>query len=141
MRRRRESITLLGGAAAWPLAARAQQPERMRCVGMPMGENEPGFMSAKVTIFARRLNELGWKEGRDLRIETRWWDGHPMQMGREAAVALLALPADVMVVWTNLPLELLKPILGGVRAVFIGVGDPIGSGFVSSLSPMRTSAH
>jgi putative ABC transport system substrate-binding protein len=133
--KRRDVITLLGGAAVtWPLAARAQQSDRMRCVGMLMGESESEDLSAKIAIFVRRLNELGWKEARDLRIETRWWNGHPMQMGREAAAALLALPADVMVTWTNLALELLKPMLGGVPAVFVGVGDPVGSGFVDSLA-------
>jgi putative ABC transport system substrate-binding protein len=73
---RREFITIVGGAAIWPLTACAQQSGKMRCVGMPMGESESQF-----AIFARRLNEFGWKEGRDLRIETRWWDGHRCQWG------------------------------------------------------------
>jgi putative ABC transport system substrate-binding protein len=131
--KRREFITLIGGAAAWPLAARTQQRERMRCVGVLMGEAETGLMSAKIAVFARRLSELGWKEGRNLRIEIRWWNGNPMLM-RDAGAGLLALPADVIVAWTNLAIEMLKPMLGGVPAVFVGVGDPVGGGFVNSLA-------
>ena len=97
--RRREFITLLGGAAAaWPLAARAQQPERMRRIGvlMDLAADDPEA-PARVAAFARGLQELGWIEGRNIQIDYRWGGGDLDRVRRYAA-ELVALAPDVIFV-------------------------------------------
>jgi putative ABC transport system substrate-binding protein len=131
--RRREFITLIGGAAAWPFAARAQQPERMRRVGVLMGAAETAWSRAWLAAFLRRLDELGWRESHNLITQVQWWNDQPEQM-RVWATELIARSPDVAVTFTNFALEVLKPIAGSVPIVFIGVGDPVGSGFVASLA-------
>jgi putative ABC transport system substrate-binding protein len=82
MIRRREFITLLGGAAAWPLAAWAQQPDRMRRVGLLMGYREGDAEGqASLAAFQRGLQELGWTEGRNIWIDTRWAGAEPIRRG------------------------------------------------------------
>jgi ABC-type uncharacterized transport system substrate-binding protein len=133
--KRREFITLLTGSAfAWPRAARAQQGERIRRIGVLMGsaENELGGQTFNAAFFAR-LEELGWKRGRNISADVRWWTDGPEHMGTVAA-ELLASSPDVIMVWTNLALAVLKPAVGKVPVVFVGVGDPVGSGFVASLA-------
>jgi putative ABC transport system substrate-binding protein len=96
--RRREFITLLGGAAAaWPLAARAEQPERMRRIGvlMPFAENDPEA-KASTAAFRKRLQELGWTDGRNLRIDYRYSAGG-VDLFRASAAELVALQPDVIV--------------------------------------------
>src|SRR3974377_1304205 len=135
--RRREFITLLCGAvAAWPLAARAQQREGMRRVGVLMGAAETAWSRGWLTAFSRRLDELGWRESRNVITQVQWWNDQPEQM-RVWAAELIARSPDVAVTFTNLALAVLKPIAGNVPIVFVGVGDPVGGGFVSSLSPPR----
>jgi putative ABC transport system substrate-binding protein len=129
--RRREFITLLGGAAAWPLAARAQQGERVRRVGVLIGLSADFAMEVLQAILGG-LDELGWKQGRNLRAEMRW-GGSPDQLNTGAR-ELVAWQPDVMVAYTNLALGELKPLAGGVPIVFFGIGDPVGSGFVASLA-------
>jgi putative tryptophan/tyrosine transport system substrate-binding protein len=131
--RRRDFITLLGGAGAWPLAARAQQPDRMRRIGILMGSAETALDQTNLTAFVSRLNELGWKTDRTLRTDVRWWTGTPEQM-RSVIAEMLALLPDVFVAWTNLALATLQPMVGNVPVVFVGIGDPVGSGFVASLA-------
>ena len=131
--RRREFITLLGGAAAWPLAARAQQREAMRRVGVLMGATETAWSRGWLAAFFRRLDELGWRESHNLVTQVQWWNDQPQQI-RVWAAELIARSPDVAVTFTNLALEVLKPIAGDVPIVFIGVGDPVGSGFVASLA-------
>jgi putative ABC transport system substrate-binding protein len=130
--RRREFITLLGGAAvpsiSWPLAARAQQGERVRRVAILMGSAETALDQISVATF-----ELGWKSGRNLRTDVRWWSGTPEQMRGVIADMLMSSP-DVFVVWTNLALAIFQPMLVNVPVAFVGVGDPVGSGFVASLA-------
>ena len=94
--KRREFITLLGGAAAWPLAAHAQQPERMRRVGVltPFAADDPESM-ARIAAFLQGLSELGWAVGRNLRIDYRWSAGDPDRT-RKDATELLALAPDVI---------------------------------------------
>jgi putative ABC transport system substrate-binding protein len=134
MTRRREFITLLGGAAAaWPLAARAQQPDRMRRIGVLMGAAETTSSRGWLAAFLRRLDELGWRESRNLVTQVQWWNDQPEQM-RAWAAELIARSPDVAVTYTNLALAVLKPIAGSVPIVFVGVGDPVGGGFVSSLA-------
>jgi putative ABC transport system substrate-binding protein len=131
--RRREFITLLGGAAAWPLAARAQQAGPVRRVVVLMGSAETASSRGWLATFWRRLDELEWRESRNLVAQVQWWNDQPEQM-RVWAAELIARSPDVAVTFTNLALEVLKPIAGSVPIVFLGVGDPVGSGFVASLA-------
>src|SRR6516165_3128322 len=131
--KRREFILLIGGAAAWPLAARAQQREAMRRVGVLMGAAETAWSRGWLAAFFRRLDELGWRESHNLVTQVQWWNDQPQQM-RVWAAELIARSPDVAVTFTNFALEVLKPIAGSVPIVFIGVGDPVGSGFVASLA-------
>src|SRR5437660_12676300 len=80
-----------------------------------------------------RLDELGWRESRNLVTHVQWWNDQPEQM-RVWAAELIARSPDVAVTYTNLALAVLKPIAGSVPIVFVGVGDPVGGGFVSSLA-------
>jgi putative tryptophan/tyrosine transport system substrate-binding protein len=132
--RRRDFITTLGGAAAaWPLAARAQQGERTRRISVLMGAAEDALNKMRVAAFLARLDELGWKDGHNLRTEVRWWAGGPEQMQPVVADMLSSSP-DVAIATTNQALAAIKPVAGNVPVVFLGVGDPIGSGFVANLA-------
>jgi putative tryptophan/tyrosine transport system substrate-binding protein len=131
--KRRAFITLLGGtAAAWPLAGRAQQGPVRRVVVL-MGAAETASSRGWLATFLRRLDELGWRESRNLVTQVQWWNDQPEQM-RVWAAELIARSPDVAVTYTNLALAVLKPIAGNVPIVFVGVGDPVGGGFVSSLA-------
>ena len=128
---RREFITLLGGAAvAWPLAARAQQSERMRRIGVLMywtADDAEG--QARLTAFAQALKQLGWS---DLRIDTRWATADDI---RRHAAELVALAPDVLVAATGT--ATVAPLLQATRTVpivFVTVIDPVGAGFVASLA-------
>src|SRR3954453_24203832 len=104
----RSFITLLGGAAAaWPVQAWAQQGGRVRRVGVLMGAAPANLGQAYVSTFTRRLEELGWSQGRNVQIEVRWWDDHSDQM-RMLISGLLALSPDVIMVFSNLALEMLR---------------------------------
>jgi len=130
--RRREFITLLGSAAAtWPVVGRAQQATQRIAVLMGSATTELG--KSYLAAFLRRLEQLGWADGRNARIETRWWTGTPDEM-RPAIAELLAFSPDVIMVFSNLALALLKSLAGNVPIVFVGVGDPIGDGFIASLA-------
>ena len=131
--RRREFIGLLGGAvAAWPLAARAQQGPVRRVVVL-MGAAETAWSRGWLAAFSRRLDELGWRENRNLVTQVQWWNDQQEQM-RAWAAELIAHSPDVAVTYTNLATAVLKPIAGSVPIVFVGVGDPVGSRFVASLA-------
>jgi putative tryptophan/tyrosine transport system substrate-binding protein len=133
--KRREFITLLcGAAAAWPLAARAQQGERMRHIGALMGfaENDPE-QRARTAAFLQRLQELGWTDGRNIRIDYRHSDGETDRM-RAHAKELLALAPDLILAQTNGVLAALRQATSSVPIVFVQVSDPVGSGFVESLA-------
>src|SRR5215470_11462383 len=132
--KRRDVITLLGGAAVvWPLAARAQQPERMRRVGVLVGAAETAWSRGWLAAFLRRLDELGWRESHNLITQVQWWNDQPEQM-RVWAAELIARSPDVAVTFSNLALEVLKPVAQSVPIVFVGVGDPVGGGFVANLA-------
>jgi putative ABC transport system substrate-binding protein len=132
--KRRDFITVLGGAAAaWPLAARAQQLDRVQRIGVLMGTAATKQYETYLASFLRRLEELGWKKGRNARTEVRWWTGGPEQM-RPVVAELLAFSPDVIMVSSNLALAVLKPMVEKVPVVFVGVGDPVGDGFVTSLA-------
>jgi putative tryptophan/tyrosine transport system substrate-binding protein len=134
--RRREVITLLGGAAAagWPLAARAQQPERMRRIGVLMHYSQTDREGqTRIAAFLDTLQRLGWTEGRNVRIEYRWSAG---DAGREKASAaeLVRSKPDVIVVagWTAL--AELQRLTRTIPIVFTQVSEPVGSGFVASFA-------
>jgi putative tryptophan/tyrosine transport system substrate-binding protein len=133
--RRREFITLLGGAAVtWPLAARAQQPGRMRHIGVlvSVGESDPEGQ-AQLTAFMQKLKEFGWAEGRNLRLNIRWGAGDGERYHRYAA-ELVALAPDVIVASSSPVVAALQQATRAVPIVFIGVIDPVGAGFVASLA-------
>jgi len=129
--KRREFITLLGGAAAWPVAARAQQGEPLRCIGILMYVAADDT-EARLAAFIQVLKQLGWSEGRNLRIDTRW--ATAVDIHRHAA-ELAALAPDVLVAGIGTPT--LAPLLQATRTVpivFVTVIDPVGAGFVASLA-------
>jgi putative tryptophan/tyrosine transport system substrate-binding protein len=132
--RRREFITLISCAAAmWPLAASAQKSDRTRKIAVLMGTAATGQGETYLAAFFRRLEEQGWTQGRNISINVRWWAGGPEQM-RIAGSELLAPSPDVVITFSNLALDLLKPMAGRVPIVFAGVGDPLGAGYVASLA-------
>jgi putative ABC transport system substrate-binding protein len=133
--RRREFITLLGGAAAaWPMAASAQQPDRMPRIGvlMHVSESDPDGQ-ARLTAFVESLKELGWVEGRNLRLEVRWGPNDPNRYPRQAA-ELVAMAPDALVAPTSFTLAPLQRATRSVPIVFMGVIDPVGAGIVTSLA-------
>ena len=133
--RRREFITLLGGAAAaWPLAARAQQGERMRRIGvlLPAAADDAEFQ-AWVGAFLQGLAQSGWTIGRNVRIDTRWAAGNADDIRRHAA-ELVALAPDVILAHGASTVGPLLQATRTVPIVFPVVGDPVGAGFVDSLA-------
>src|ERR1700730_12305535 len=123
--RRREFITLLGGAAAWPLAVRAQQRERMRRVVVLMAfTSDDPEGQARVLAFAQALQQLGWMIGQNLRIDTRWGAGDVVQNRRYAA-ELLALEPDVILANGGPELRPLQQATHKVPIVFANVTDPV----------------
>jgi putative tryptophan/tyrosine transport system substrate-binding protein len=132
---RRELLAALGGAAAlWPLAARAQQSDRVRRVGVlnPFAENDPE-VQAHITSFRQALQKLGWTDGRNLRIHYRWGEANPERL-RAHAAELVALEPDVILVSSPLALQPLQKETRSIPIVFTGVSDPAGSGFIASLA-------
>src|SRR5262245_5481803 len=133
--RRREFITLLGGAVAgWPLAGRAQQANPARRLGVLMGYAE-GDPLAKVllTDFMQALSEFGWIKGRNLRMDVRWAPGNTDLM-HTFAKELVSLQPDVILTNSTPVTAALKRATSTIPIVFAVVADPVGSGFVASLS-------
>jgi ABC-type uncharacterized transport system substrate-binding protein len=131
--RRREFMMLLGGAAAWPPTARAQQGERMRRIGVLTylaADDAEG--QARLAAFEQALKQLGWSEGRNLRIETRWATADDI---RRDAAELAALAPDVLLAATGTATAAaLQQATRTVPIVFAIVIDPVGAGFVASLA-------
>ena len=131
--RRREFIAIVGCVAvAWPLAARAQQPERMRRIGVLMGYAETDAAAqAQVAALRQELRKLGWEEGRNIRIDVRF---PAADAGRVRAILmeLMSLAPDVLVSNTNLVTAVVQAEVRTIPIVFVFVGDPVGSGFVSN---------
>jgi putative tryptophan/tyrosine transport system substrate-binding protein len=132
--RRRAFIAALGGAAAWPLAARAQQADRVRRIGvlMHVAERDQDGQ-ARLTAFVEKLKELGWAEGRNLHFDIRWGPDDPNRYPRQAA-ELIAMAPDVLVAPTSFTVAALQRATQSVPIVFMGVIDPVGADFVSSLA-------
>jgi putative ABC transport system substrate-binding protein len=130
--RRRQFITLLGGAAAWPLAARAQQAGKLPTVGY-MGATTPSSQSQWTAAFIQRLRELGWIEGRTIAVEYRWTEGRT-ERAAEIAAEFVQRKVDVIVTsGTGLVLAA-KQATSVIPIVFAATGDPVGTGLVTSLA-------
>jgi putative tryptophan/tyrosine transport system substrate-binding protein len=133
--KRRYFITLLGGAVAWPLAARAQQAERVRRIGILMAAaSDDAEFQARMAAFLQGLAQLGWTDGGNVRIDTRWATTNADHLRRHAA-ELAALAPDVLVAATGT--ATVAPLLQATRSVpivFVPVIDPVGAGFVASLA-------
>jgi len=132
--RRRKFLATLGGAAAWPLAARAQQRERMRRIGMLVNfaSNFPDGQ-ARVTAFVQALQKLGWIEGANVHIDIRW-AADDSERYRQYSEELVGLSPDVIVAGASPSVAALKRVTRSVPIVFAGVIDPVGAGFVNSLA-------
>jgi putative tryptophan/tyrosine transport system substrate-binding protein len=130
--RRRQFITLLGGAVAWPLAGHAQQTAKLPTIGF-LGPNTPSLDSRRVAAFAQRLSELGWIEGRTVAIEYRWAEGRTERLA-EFAAELVRLKVDVIVTSATPPVIAAKQATSVIPIVFAAVGDPVGTGLVNSLA-------
>src|SRR5229473_2889832 len=132
--RRREFITLLGGAAAWPLAARAQQPDRMRRIGVLMAYAESDSTAQSwLAAFRAALAKLGWTEGSNLRIELRWSADNADRMRALAKELVDLRPNAIFGVTTPVTAALARETKT-IPIVFAGVSDPIGSGFAANLA-------
>ena len=130
--RRREFITLIGSASvAWSLAARAQEPKRRIGMLMPLFENDPEG-ELRVRAFVDGLQQLGWTDGHNVRIDIRW-AGNPADTGKYAA-ELVALAPDVIFAPASVNVAALQRITRSVPIVFGSVIDPVGAGFVASLA-------
>jgi putative tryptophan/tyrosine transport system substrate-binding protein len=132
--KRREFIAGLGGAAAWPLAARAQQRELVRRIGLllPQAENDP-TLNALISGFIRGLEVLGWIDGRNLRIDLRWGGGNSDQI-RMFAKELVDAKSDLIVVVTIGVTRAVQQLTQTIPIVIVRAGDPLSAGLVSSLS-------
>jgi putative ABC transport system substrate-binding protein len=132
--KRREFITLLGGAVAWPLTARAQQPAQMRRIGvlMTFATDDPTG-HRRLLGFAQALGQLGWIDGRNVRIDLRWSAGDPERI-RKYSAELLALAPDVILSVGSATTGPLLQATDVVPVVFVQVADPVGAGFVETLA-------
>ena len=130
--KRREFITLLGGAAVWPVAARAQQSQRKVGVLLPANPDDAGFQ-ARIHAFLQVLEQSGWNVGQNLRIETRWTSGNSAETRRHAA-ELTALAPDVILAHGASTVGLMLQATRTIPVVFPAVSDPVGAGFVENLA-------
>jgi putative ABC transport system substrate-binding protein len=131
---RRELIGGLGSAGAWPLVARAQQPEQMRRIGVLMNRaaGDPEG-EARLVAFQQSLQQLGWSDGRNMRIDIRWGEDD-VDRERKYAVELVALAPDVILAAGTVGVTALQHVTRTLPIVFVGVGDPVGAGIVDSLA-------
>src|SRR5262245_58573146 len=130
--RRREFITLIGGAAAaWPLAANAQQSGNLRTIGF-LGPNTHSAGSEWIAALVQRLRELGWMEGRTITIEFRWAEGREERFA-EIAAEFVRLKVDVIVVSGTPAVIASKQATSTIPIVFATAGDPVGNHLVASL--------
>jgi putative ABC transport system substrate-binding protein len=132
--RRREFIAALGGAAAWPLAARAQQGDRVRRIGVLVGgdENDPE-RKTRLSAFTQALAALGWTDGRNVRMDLRW-AGTDVNRIRAFAQELVGLQPDIILAQTTPATVALQRETRTIPIVFAAVGDPVASGIVPRLN-------
>jgi putative tryptophan/tyrosine transport system substrate-binding protein len=133
--KRREFIAALGGAAAWPVAARAQQPERMRRIGVFVNLAE-GDREGQLSIeaFQRGLREFGWIEGRNVQVDYRWSPGADTSRIRAAAMDVVASRPDLILASATEGLAAFSDATKTIPIVFVSVSDPVSQGFVSNLA-------
>ena len=129
---RRKFLATLGAAAAWPLAARAQQAAKLPTIGF-LGQNTRSFASEYVAAFVQRLRELGWIEGRTIAIEYRWGEGREERFA-EIAAEFVRLKVDVIVTSATPPALAAKHATSIIPIVFATAGDPVGTGLVAGLA-------
>ena len=129
---RREFVALLGGTAAWPLAARAQQPGKLPTIGF-LGANTASSQRTSTDAFVQRLHELGWIENRTVAIEYRWAEGREERFA-EIAAELIRLKVDVILTYGTLSSLAVKKATAVIPIVFAAAGDPVGTGLVASLA-------
>ena len=138
--RRREFIVALGGAAAWPLAVRAQQPERMRGIGVIMNTTaDDSVGQTRIAAFLQGLQQLGWSVGRNVQIDTRWAAGDADRI-RTYAAELVGLAPDVILATGSATVGPVQRASRAVPIVFVTTIDPVGGGFVESLARPGTNA-
>ena len=130
MSSRREFMTLLGGAAAWPLATRAQQPAKLPMIGF-LGSSTPSIQGQWVAAFVQRLRELGWIEGRNAAIEVRWAEARPERVA-EIAAEFVRLKVDIIVT-LGAAVVAAKQATSVIPIVFVA-SDPLGTGLIASLA-------
>jgi putative tryptophan/tyrosine transport system substrate-binding protein len=130
--KRRDFITLLGGAAAWPFAAEAQQAERLPRIGF-LGPSTYSAVGPLVAAFVQRLRDLGWVEGRSVVIEYYWAEGHDERIS-EIAYELVGRKLDVIVTHGNVAVAAAKRATSDIPIVFATANDPLGGGLVASLA-------
>src|SRR5262245_42119506 len=129
---RREVITLLGGAAAWPLAGHAQQAVRLPAVGF-LGASSPTTAGVWVSAFTSRLREVGWIEDRNIKIDLRWAEGRN-DRSAEIAAEFIKLRVDVIVTYSSEHTQIAKQATSTIPIVFALAADPVGSGLVANLA-------
>jgi putative ABC transport system substrate-binding protein len=143
MIRRREFVTLVGGAAAWPFAAHAQQAGKLPIIGF-LGATSPTALLQWSTAFVQRLSELGWIEGRNVAMEYRWAEGRAERFP-DIAAEFVRLKVDVIVTTGDAAVMATKQATSLIPIVSPLLGDPVGSGVVASLArpgrpvPRRTT--
>ena len=130
--KRRDVIALIGGAATWPLGARAQQAGKLPTIGF-LGQNTRSAGSEWTAAFVQRLRELGWTDGRTIAIEYRWGEGREERFA-EAAAELVRLKVDVIVVSGTPAVMASKRATSTIPIVFATAGDPVGNHLVDSLA-------
>src|SRR5215475_2705215 len=130
--RRREFITLVGGTAAWPLVAGAQQGERVRRVGVLISSTATPDQQASLALFQQTLQQLGWTAGRNLQMDIRWAEGDAGEIRRHAG-ELVALAPDVIVTPGDAGMSPLLQATRTIPIVFNSVADPVGAGFIRSM--------
>jgi putative ABC transport system substrate-binding protein len=130
---RRALISLIGGAASWPIVARAQQLDRTRRIGVLIGVAADPETKAWVVSFRKRLDELGWKIDGNLRLDERWTAGDP-ERNRTYAGELLAMKPDAIFAFSSVAVAALQRESRTVPIVFTAISDPVGSGFVETLA-------
>ena len=133
MIRRRDLITLLGGAAAWPLAARAQQGDRVWRIGYLDASDENPLAKSDFSEFTQVLAGLGWTDGRNVRIDARWGGGDVNRI-RAFAQELVGLQPDIIVASTTLAIAALLRETRTIPIIFAGVSDPVANGLVPRLN-------
>src|SRR5215468_5677913 len=131
--RRREFMILLGAAAAWPLPARAQQPDRVRRVGVLMGIADDFEGQTRMAVFRQRLQALGWTEGRNVQFIYRWSAGDAVQ-ARQLAKELLDLRSDVILTNSTSVTVAVRDTTRTTPTIFVQVSDPVDAGVVQSLA-------